>query len=110
MSKSILPILALYLVTACAEEGPAKISPPNTNLCDPMCQHLAQLKCPEAEAVYNNDLPGPVDVPNETCTVFCQEMQNKGVQMAPKCVLQVTSCEGIETARQLNPETCSAQP
>lgn len=108
--KYLLELVVISLFVSCGGGVPSSVMPSHTELCDPMCQHLAQLKCSEAEAVYNNDLPGPVDVPNETCTIFCQKMQNKGVQMAPKCVLQITSCEGIESARQLDPETCSAQP
>jgi hypothetical protein len=109
MVKFILPILAFWMAAACAEEPPAVMVLPNSDLCPAMCDHLADLKCPEAEAVYNNDLPGPVDVPNETCAIFCQEMQHKGVPMNPKCVLTVKSCDGIEPARKANPETCATK-
>ncbi len=106
MIKSIPLVLVFGLVVACAEEPPAGYPSPNTNLCPQMCAHLKDLNCPEAESVYSNDLPGPPDVPNETCTDFCVDLQTKGVTMNPKCVLNITSCDGIEPARQLDPNTC----
>jgi len=108
MIKHVSLILGLWLAVACAEQPTAGFPPPNSDLCPKMCAHLADLKCPEAEALYNNDLPGPPDVPNETCTMFCTEMQDKYVNMSPKCVLAVTSCDGIEPARALDPVTCAA--
>lgn len=71
-----------------------------------MCKHLADLKCPEAEPVYNSDKPGPVDVPNQTCSDFCQEIQGNGVALNPKCVEIVPSCDLIEAYRQKDPASC----
>ena len=107
--KYLFLLLPLMLVLGCPPRDavvPPPNPPPDTNLCGNMCAHLKQLGCEEAESVYNNDLPGPPDVPNQSCEDFCTEMQDKGVFVNPRCVALVESCENIETARQKEPETC----
>lgn len=104
-------ILGLVLTGCNTAIDPALMAPtppPDTDLCDAMCRHLADLKCTEGDPVYDSDLPGPPDVPNRTCTAFCTDMQNKGVAVNPRCVLNVTSCDQIEPYRQKDPTTCPA--
>lgn len=84
--------------------------PPDTNLCAAMCDHLAKLGCEEGQPVYNNDLPGPVDVPNQSCADNCIELQDKGFFVNTKCVLTVERCTQIEEFRQKEPATCGQQP
>ena len=70
-----------------------------------MCAHigLSGLNCPEGMPVYDSLLPpsdaGP-GAPNESCTQFCVQQQKNGVWINPRCVSQVTTCGGIEAARQ----------
>ena len=87
---------------------PSPIPPPDTDLCVSMCDHLAALGCEEGQPVYNSDLPGPVDVPNQSCADNCKELQDKGFFVNPRCVLTVKSCDDIEPSRQKEHETCGA--
>jgi len=109
--KSLVLLVSFWMLSACVTTPPADSIPepkvlPDSELCEPMCAHLAELKCPQAETLYNNDLPGPPDVPNQTCGMFCREMLSNGVPMNPKCVMLVKSCEEIEPARTKDPTTC----
>lgn len=83
--------------------GPV-VPPPNppvdTDWCGKMCDHLEGLGCEEGKPVYNNDLPGPPDVPNQSCKDHCEELQNRGFFVNPRCVAQVKTCEEIEPSRQ----------
>jgi len=69
-----------------------------------MCLHIGpgpeNLNCEEGEAVYDSDLPGTPGVPNLSCTDFCEKQQENGLNLYPRCVAQVQSCEEIESARQ----------
>jgi hypothetical protein len=73
-----------------------------------MCAHIGPvdeggLGCAEGQPVYDSTLPGDAGVPNESCTQFCEKQQANGVFINPRCVMQVTSCSQIETARA---QTC----
>lgn len=109
-----LALLALILLAlGCPPKDPV-VPPPNppvdTDLCGEMCEHLKTLGCEEGEDVYNNDIPGPVDEPNQSCEDWCAEMQDKGVFINPRCVSKVESCDEIETARQKEAGTCVDGP
>lgn len=87
---------------------PSVTPPPDTNLCAEMCQHIGPadaggLGCPEGDPLYDSTKPGPAGVPNESCADFCAHQQANGVPINPRCVMQVTSCDQIEAARQ---KTC----
>lgn len=103
--------LWLFLILTGCPLQPS-IPPPNppvdTDLCDEMCTHLQKLGCEEGMPVYNSDIPGPVDVPNQSCTDNCRELQDKGFFVNPRCVLGVPSCEAIEAYRQKQPKNCGA--
>lgn len=73
-----------------------------------MCDHIGPqgLKCEEGEPVYNNDLPGPEGVPNQSCAENCKELQTKGFFVNPRCVSTVTACDQIEASRQKEPDVC----
>mgnify|MGYP003442476997 FL=1 len=102
-------IPATLFVLGCPYQPP--VPPPNppvdTDLCGEMCKHLQRLACEEGQPVYNNDLPGPVDLPNQSCEANCQELQGKGFFVNPRCVTLVPSCSDIEAFRQKQPEQCS---
>ena len=83
--------------------------PPDTDWCVAMCDHLAELKCEEGEPLFNNDLPGPEGVPNQSCADNCTELQDKGFFVNPKCVVDAPSCEMIEDYRLQEPESCGPQ-
>lgn len=102
MRRAVL--LSAVLVIGCP---PSKMPPspnpaviPDTDLCADMCTHLQMLGCEEAKPVYDSDRPGPSDVPNLTCTQFCEEQQHKGTFINPRCVMKVAKCSEIEDARQ----------
>ena len=73
-----------------------------------MCDHIGPtgLKCEEGTPVYNNDLPGPANVPNQSCADNCKELQTKGVFVNPRCVSTVPSCDKIEDYRQKAVDAC----
>ena len=107
-------VLSLVVGAGCPHVDPP-IPPPNppidTDWCAQMCTHLQTLKCEEGEKVYNNDLPGPAGVPNQTCAENCVELQDKGFFVNPRCVATVRTCDEIETVRQKEAATCgSTQP
>lgn len=115
--RKALPALVFSLVMfSCTPSqdppNPPPNPPPDTDLCDRMCTHLASpgLDCEEGRPVYNSDLPGPVDVPNQSCRDWCVEMQDKGVFINPRCVALVKTCAEIEAYRQKTPETCELVP
>lgn len=113
MTRLALLSLVALLVIGCPKTTDPPIPPPNppvdTDLCSDMCEHLDTLGCEEGKPVYNNDLPGPVDVPNQSCADNCKELQDKGFFVNPRCVLTVKSCEDIEPARQKQPEECGGE-
>lgn len=109
--KYLALMLPLLFVLGCPPRDavvPPPTPPPDSDLCGAMCAHLQELGCEEGQPVYNNDLPGPPDVPNQTCEDWCQEMQDPEhvYFINPRCVALVESCEDIEAARQKEPETC----
>lgn len=99
---------SLALVLGCpVNREPPSPTPnpvPDSELCGAMCAHLgagdAGLGCEEGKALYNSDLPGPRDVPNQSCEDWCKQQQGKGVFINPRCVMQVKACAEIEPARQ----------
>lgn len=113
-------ILPATLLIGCPppQKDPA-IPPPNppvdTDWCEEMCNHIGPtsedfpkaLACEEGEDVYNSDIEGPKDVPNQTCEVWCVEMQDKGVFVNPRCVSTVPNCDVIEDYRQKDPKSCA---
>jgi hypothetical protein len=106
----LLPLL--MLVAGCPQTPDRPVPPPNpppdTDWCRTMCEHIGPkgLKCEEGEDVYNNDLPGPTGVPNQSCADNCVELQNKGFFVNPRCVTDVPSCDKIEEYRQHDAATC----
>lgn len=108
--KRVLVLLALPLIAIAGCPSTPAIPPPNppvdTDWCARMCSHLQALKCEEGEMVYNNDLPGPVDVPNQSCADNCVELQDKGFFVNPRCVATVSSCDEIEEVRWKEPSDC----
>ena len=103
---AFLALSSLAIVGCPRDIIPPPNPPVDTDWCSKMCQHLQTLKCEEGEMVYNNDLPGPVDVPNQTCADNCVELQEKGFFVNPRCVTTVKACDEIESVRQKEPSTC----
>ena len=108
MKHTVAVALFTLTLVGCPVDPP--IAPPNpppdTNLCAAMCDHLAKLGCEEGKPVYNNDLPGPKDVPNQSCADNCTELQKKRFFVNTKCVLTVERCTQVEDFRQKDPATC----
>jgi len=71
-----------------------------------MCAYLEALQCDEGRDVYNDNLPGPEDVPNQSCEDFYSELQEQGFDVNPRCVLAAPNCKVIEDYRAKNPEDC----
>ena len=111
MKAQIFAIPLVLLMVGCP---PANYPDPNpnpepedTDLIVDMCTHLQQLGCEEGEDVYNDDLPGEVDVPNQSCADYYTELQEEDFYpVNPKCVLTVKTCDDIEDARARNSEDC----
>jgi hypothetical protein len=72
-----------------------------------MCDHLDEMSCEEGKDVYNDDLPGPVDVPNQSCEDFYKSLQDEGIDINPKCIIQAPSCDVIEDYRAKDPAACN---
>jgi len=114
MTRHLLAFSFALLVAGCppmeepVSPSPTIIDPPDTDLCDDMCAHIGPegLKCEEGEDVYNDDLPGDKDVPNQSCADFCRELQEQKVMVNPKCILLTPTCEEIEDYRAKEPDTC----
>lgn len=98
----------LAIVSGCGWQSnrPDPVQPESSSLCGKMCLRLAELKCEEGKDVYNDDLPGKEDVPNQSCEEFCKVLQGKGVDVNPKCVSLVTSCDSVEEFRAKSPDAC----
>ncbi len=109
--RRLILVLALAL-PGCPQTEPNVPPPPNppvdTDLCEKMCEHIGPtgLKCEEGEPVYNNDVPGPANVPNQSCADNCRELQTKGVFVNPRCVILAPSCDQIESYRQKEVDAC----
>lgn len=88
------------------DPSPTIKDPPNTDLCDSMCNQLKKLGCEEGNPVYNDDLPGPKDVPNQSCGDFCRTLQKQNISVNPKCVRDITVCSQVEDYRAKDPATC----
>ena len=105
-----LLLLIPFLLLGCPRDPivPPPTPPPDSDLCGAMCAHLKQLGCEEGEPVYNNDKPGPPDVPNQSCEAWCVELQDPEhlYFINPRCVSLVPACEDIEDYRKREPDTC----
>lgn len=110
MKYAALLAVALLVLAGCPMDPPIPPpkAPPDTELCGAMCDHLAKLGCEEGKPLYNNDLPGPPDVPNQSCADNCTELQKKGFFVNPRCVNTLTACSQIEALRQKDPKVCVA--
>ena len=99
-----IPFIFTVLVLSCNTVPAVQIPTPAAGgaSCAAMCAHIGPtgLNCPEGQAIYDSSLPGPAGVPNESCTDFCTKQTANGVFLNPACIAQVTSCAGIEAARQ----------
>lgn len=116
LAKLFSTIAVALLLTGCPTTSnpntPDPVVPPNpppdTDLCTVMCDHLAGLGCEEGKPVYNNDLPGPEGVPNQSCAENCQELQDRGFFVNTKCVIDAPSCATIEDYRLREPDSCGS--
>lgn len=122
MLKAATILVAFFLVGCPPAQGPeprplprpTPAPPPDPNDPEPwnrdpiaeMCHHLQKMGCEEGEPVYNDDLPGPVDVPNQNCIEFHEGLENSGVNVNPYCVLRSPNCESIEDYRAKEPREC----
>jgi hypothetical protein len=106
-----LPLAVLLFVVGCIPsqdiETPRPQPPDNEpGQCEIMCEHLVSLGCEEGKPVYNNDLPGPADVPNQSCPDFCEDLQGKGVPVNPQCVALIEICDQVEEYRTRDSASC----
>ena len=122
MPRFTIILVAFFLVGCPLVEGPDPKTPPQpapTPSLDPndpeprvqdpiakMCLHLQEMGCEEGEDVYNDDVPGPVDVPNQNCTEFHKGLEKEGININPYCVLRSPDCESIEDYRAQDPQKC----
>jgi hypothetical protein len=107
-----LSLLFIFLVGCCQTPiiNPSP-KPDAGSLCAQMCQHIGPkekggLGCEEGNPVYDSDKPGPKDVPNETCEEFCNDKVKNKIDMNPKCLVKVPSCDKIEEYRAKNSNEC----
>ncbi len=100
-------LLIALLLCSCGgtfEPGKGEAESPATYKA--MCRHLQSLGCPEGDAVYNDDLPGPVDVPNQSCEDFHRGLSEDGIPVNAKCVRLAPTCDEVEAYRQKDPSEC----
>jgi hypothetical protein len=108
MKRAVFLIPLSFLMVGCPLGGGPGPQPPEPGK-DPialMCQHLQSLGCEEGEPVYNDSLPGPEDVPNQSCVDFYGGLQKEGITVNPKCVATAPSCDLVEDYRLRDPEDC----
>lgn len=107
-----LSLCFIFLTYTCHTDQVVNPTPkPDGDLCLQMCQHIGPkdkggLGCEEGNPVYDSDKPGPKDVPNESCEEFCKDKERNGIDMNPKCLIKVPSCDQIENYRAMNPKDC----
>ena len=113
-AKLLNTIVLTLLLTGCPSNSNIPdpvvppVPPPDTDWCVTMCDHLSKMGCEEGEPVYNNDLPGPEGIPNQSCSDNCMELQDRGFFVNPKCVVDAPSCEMIENYRLREPDSCGS--
>jgi len=105
MKRHLLPaIFAAFALFGCPKQSTSVVNvapiPTDTDLIPAMCTHLQVLGCAEGKDLYDSDLPGPHGIPNETCAQFYEKQQDNGIFINPRCVMKVSSCADIESARQ----------
>ena len=99
-------LLAVFFIGCDVTTTPPNVPPqpaPDSSSCDAMCKTIGPkdqggLGCEEGNPVYDSDVPGPKDVPNESCGDFCRKQQTNGVHLNPSCVAKVKSCDQIDAA------------
>jgi hypothetical protein len=79
----------------------------DADMCKPACDHLKELGCEEGEPVdTGEDCPPGMGCKDAsciegvcmvTCERFCEETEKNGVWLNPTCVVNVASCDKIET-------------
>ncbi len=102
----VVALLPFALSCQAGPPVPVPTPPADTAFCGPMCERLSELGCEEGQPVYNSDLGGPVGVPNQSCTDFCEQVQEFGYFVNPRCVSRVTSCAEIAHYQLRDPGTC----
>lgn len=107
MLKSTICLVSLPFFLGCGPNIPPRPGPaPHSDKIGEMCQHLKAMNCEEGQDVYNDNLPGPEDVPNQSCEDFHLELQKQGFDVNPKCVIQSPDCESIEDYRAKSSDDC----
>lgn len=106
-----LMVFAAFLLVACPPVQEPDVpkptpTPPDENAMGAMCDHLRELQCEEGKDVYNDNLPGPVDVPNQSCEDFYTELEGQGIPINPQCIAKVPDCSAIEDYRARDPGDC----
>jgi hypothetical protein len=71
-----------------------------------MCGKFRDLGCQEGLDIYNDNLPGDKDVPNQTCEQFFGELRINGIDFSASCLAEITDCDQIETVRYAKTPTC----
>lgn len=111
MTRTAL-LLSALLLPACPEQR-APVTPEPVppvviveDEIETMCLHLQRLGCAEGDSVYNDELPGPVDVPNQSCQDFYRDIMEDGIDVNPRCVSKTPTCDEVEDYRGRDPETC----
>lgn len=107
--QKICVLLVVFGVFGCSKSLPSPPPKPPTppTVLEGMCQHLRDLGCEEGLPVYNDDLPGPLDVPNQSCEDFHADLEKEGIKVNALCVSRVRSCDEIEDYRAKAPADCS---
>lgn len=84
----LLSTLAIFLLTASScPPTPTPHPPEDTDKCPAACERLRELGCPEGEPLEDGT----------TCEDFCIQTQDEGHALNPTCVMEIDSCEEIES-------------
>lgn len=107
VSLAAFAIVVSFSGTACRQNepewDPAPVS--DTEYCDAACQHIGPegLRCEEGEPIAMTQAgcdSGVDEVNCVSCAKFCEDTQSNGVWLAPRCVMNVRSCEEIDSCAE----------
>jgi hypothetical protein len=91
MKKSLITAILLTFILAACPNGPAPIMD-GIQYCQAAENHLKDLGCIPKDKPYTLN--------GKSFSVFCQETMMNGINLHPKCLYQITSCNQMNMCAQ----------